>query len=244
MIAYKYDIEFLPDNGLAHKASDFNLIMTEYPVIPAAEKVFSSYEIPGRAGELIVDTKTKKNINLPVKLTLLVEQINQLEYRDYVRKITKWLNGPGWLKINDEHESRFRVLTIQVGASERITPIYGTIDVIFTIEPYEYVSSGFIAKPARDIRFNGYDLCKPIYYITGNTSGILTVNGINLVINTIENITIDTYLQLTFTTQNDEIKNQAITGDYEDLWLPPGDVTILATSGINVEVMPRWGWEL
>lgn len=238
-------MEFIPDKGQGHKASDFGLIMTKYPIIPAAKKIYNTYTIPGRAGQLVQDTKTKENIVVPVTLVELAEEKTQFQYRDYIRQITRWLNrGSGWLQFSDEQNTRYRVITIQVAESERITPIYGEISMEITIEPYEYVANGFLAKDHTEIKYNGYDLCKPIYYITGNTTGYITVNGVRLAINSIDLLTIDTEKQITFKTVDGEIENQAITGDYKDLWLPTGDVEILATVGINVKVMPRWGWEL
>lgn len=243
-MVYKYDLEYIPNNGIGHMASDFGLIMEEHPKIPAAEKIYNKYEIPGRAGELIQDTKTKKNIEIPVELTMLAPPPTQLEYRDYIRQINGWLKGSGWLAFSDEQDTRYKVLTVQPGESERITPIYGKVGMEFTIEPYEYVNSGFLEHDISDIKFNGYDLCKPIYYISGNATGTLTVNGVQFKINSIERLTIDSALQLTYKTVNGVVSNQAITGDYEDLWLPNGDVAITATAGLDVKVQPRWGWEL
>ena len=243
-MVYKYDLDFQPDSGIGHKASDFGLIMEEYPKIPASERVYNSYEIPGRAGELVQDTKTRKNIPLPVELTMLTVPDNQLEYRDYIRQIQKWLKGSGWLQLSDEQDTRYKVLTTQNGVSDRITPIYGKVDAVFTLEPYEYVNSGFLEHDISDIKFNGYDLCKPVYEISGNATGTLTVNGVQFKIKSIERLTIDSALQLTWTTANGEVKNTAISGDYEDLWIPSGDVAITATPGLTVKIKPRWGWEL
>ena len=243
-MVYKYDLDFIPDNGIGHKASDFGLIMEEYPKIPASERVYNTYDIPGRAGQLIQDTKTRKNIPLPVQLTMLTAPANQLEYRDYIRQINNWLRGSGWLQFNDEQDTRYRVLTTQFGVSDRITPIYGKIDAVFTLEPYEYVASGFLDHDISDLHFNGYDLCKPLYEISGNATGTLTVNGVQFQIKSIERLTIDSALQLTWTTANGKVENQAVDGDYADLWLPNGDVSITATPGLTVEVKPRWGWEI
>lgn len=243
-IIHGYDFEYKPNNGIAHRGRDFRLIMEEYPVIPAAKKIYNAYTIPGRAGQLIQDTKTKENINLEIPITMLAPPMDQMEYRDYIRQINDWLQGDGWLWLSDEQDTRYKVLYIQVGGSERITPIYGKLNTMFCIEPYEYANSGFLEIDAEDLRFNGYDLCKPIYLIEGNATGYIVVNGVQFDINSIERLTIDTELMLTWTTVNGQVENQAITGNYEDLWLPRGEVTITVSPGLTVKVMPRWGWEL
>lgn len=243
-MVYIYDLDFTPDNGARYKGRDFGLVMEKYPDIPAAVKVYNKYQIPGRAGELIQDTKTKQNIVITCELTVLEKPKDQLEYRDYIRNINRWLNGSGWVQFSDEQDTRYRVLTTQVQVSERITPIYGKISVQFTIEPYEYVNSGFIEHNIRDFTFNGYDLCKPLYLIEGNSEGTITVNGVQFQIRSIERLTIDSALMLAWSTADGVVKNQAVAGDYEDLWLPYGDNTITATPGLTVKIQPRWGWEL
>ena len=244
-LPYKYDLEFIPDKGIAHKASDFGLIMTEYPVIPASKKIYNVYQIPGRAGELIQDTGTKENIEINVTLVELVKQENQMQYRDFIRKVTDWLNsGSGWLQLSDEQNTRYKVLTVQVGTSNRSTPIWGEIDAVFTCEPYEYMQNGLLAHDVTTVTFNGYDLCKPLYEIEGNATGTLTVNGKQFEINTIERLTIDSALMLAWKTVDGEVVNQVVAGDYEDLWLPSGENTITLTPGLTAKITPRWGYEL
>ena len=243
-IAYKYDMAFIPDKGRAHKASDFGLRMVEYPTVPAAKKIYNTYTIPGRAGQLVQDTNTKENIIIPVTLVEITKEKDQFEYRDYIRQISGWLKGSGWLQFSDEQETRYKVLTVQVGQSQRNTPIYGAINMEFTIEPYEYATNGLNSHDAEVVTYNGYDLCKPLYEINGNATGTLTVNGNQFKINTIERLTIDSALMLAWKTVDGEVVSQVVAGDYEDLWLPNGENTITVTEGLQCKITPRWGWEL
>ena len=244
MLVYPYDIEFTNDSGQGYNGRNFGLIMEEYPTIPAAEKIYNTYEIPGRDGELVQDAHTKKNITFQVPLTLLVPENEQIEYREYVRHIQQWLRGSGWVRFSDTQQFKYRVLACQFMESERITPIYGKVAAEFTIEPYEYANNGLIYYPANELRANGFDLCRPLYKITGETVGRVYVNDYEMHINVGQNLIIDTKQQLTYRLNDKTILNTAITADYKKLWLDNGPVTITATEGLTVEVMPQWGFSL
>lgn len=242
-MVYEYDLEYIKDSGEGNTGRFYGLIMEEYPKIPAAELVYNEYEIPGRNGELVQSKGRKNNITIPVPLTQLVPIEDQREYQEYIRNIRKWLQGPGWLKFSDALDRSYRVLKIQHGTNERKTPIYGKITPSFLCLPYEYLDSGKIEYTASELTYNGYDTCHPKYIITGEKQGTIIINGYAVKINVAQNLTIDTELQITYR-QDGTMSNSAITGDYEKMYLPTGDVTITASSGLDVKVVPRWGWEL
>ena len=54
-----------------------------------------------------------------------------------------------------------------------------------------------------------------------------------------QNLTIDTDLMIAYR-QDGTLQNTAITGDYEDLYLLPGENVINITSGFNLSVSPKW----
>ena len=238
---FNYDIEFVPDNGEAHTGSEFCLMMTEYPVIPNAELVYNTYEIPGRDGELVEAKSYRKNITIAPMLTLVADEVDQIHYADYIRKAQRWLKGTGWLRFSDTQDTRFRVLKIQHNGSERETPVWGQFSPAFVCEPYEYKADGLQAYPIAEITYNPYDICKPIYRITGESAGTITVNGNPITINVGQNLTIDTAKQITYRTDGTLVMN-SITGDYEDMWLDNGNVAITVSSGLTATVEPRWGW--
>ena len=240
-MVFEYDLEFINDSGRGNTGRYFGLIMEEYPNIPAATQEVEQIRVPGHDGEL-VRKGDRSNIAFSVPLTSLVPPKSQLEQRDLTRNVKNWLRGFGYLKFSDNNEARYRVLHVEVAEDNRITPTYGKYEVNFLIEPYEYAEDGFIEYT--DLKFNGYDICKPIYKIYGERAGTITVNGIEIAINVGQNLTIDTYRQLTYRTDTTELINQGITGDYEELWLDNGPVIISASSGLSVKVIPRWGWIL
>lgn len=236
---YPYDLDYVPDNGIGHRGYDFGFLLEEYPLIPNAELVYNTYTIPGR-GELVEGNSYRKNISISAPMTLVIEDVDQLQYLDYVRKVERWLQGPGWVKFSDTADTKYRVLKIQHNNEGRVTPVFGRINPVFLCEPYEYKEDGFIAYP--QIQYNPYDMCKPIYRISGEGSGVLTVNGKSVAVNVGQNLTIDTAKQVTYRTDSEELINTAISGDYEDLWLDSGNVSVGITGGLTVAIEPRWGW--
>lgn len=239
---FNYDLEFIPDIGEAHTGKDFGFILEEYPVIPNAELVYNSYEIPGRDGELVEAKGYRKNILITPTLSLIAEEENQIHYNEYIRNAQRWLFGSGWVRFSDLIDTKFRVLKIYHDGSERETPIYGRISPSFLCEPYEYKVDGFSQFPIASVTYNPYDVCKPIYRITGEKTGTLTVNGNPITINVGQNLTIDTAKQITYRSDDDTLVMSGITGNYEDMWLDNGNVSITITSGLTATVEPRWGW--
>lgn len=239
-MVYQYDIEFINDNGRGHSGRDFGLILEEYLIIPSAQTDIEQIYIPGRDGEL-VRKGNRRNVTITGTLTSLIKPKDQLEERDLYRNIRSWLTGYGWLKIDDNQEARYRVLHAEIKDPKRETPLYGKIGVSFLCEPYEYAESGFITY--ENLTYNGYDMCKPVYRVSGGP-GSITVNGKEITINSAVGLTIDTARQLVYKTSNTELINNGITGDYEDLWLDNGPIIVTPSSGITVSIEPRWGWNL
>ena len=71
----------------------------------------------------------------------------------------------------------------------------------------------------------------------------LTVNGNEMTANVGQNLTIDTDLMIAYR-QDGTLQNTAVTGDYEDLYLVPGDNVISITSGFDLKIIPNWGYEI
>lgn len=237
-----YDIEYIPDNQQGRTGRDFRLIMEEYPLIKGADLVYNEREIPGRNGELVQSSTYRKNLTIPVKLTLLAPPEDQMQYREYIRKIKRWLTGPGWLRLSDD-DYKYRVLKIQWIESKRKTPRYGFIEASFLVKPYEYKMDGLLSYPVSEIKYNACDESKPIYYITGESTGTLTVNGNTITINVGQNLVIDTDLELTYRMDNGTNISEGITGNYRDLYLVSGNNSISA-SGVNAQIKPMWGYNV
>lgn len=92
---------------------------------------------------------------------------------------------------------------------------------------------------SREIQYNPYDICHPVYKITGNGNCTLTVNGRTMKATVGQNLTVDTEKMLAYR-KDGTIMNTAVTGDYEELYLQPGENDIKITSGFTLKVIPNW----
>lgn len=83
-------------------------------------------------------------------------------------------------------------------------------------------------------------LAKPDYLIEGEGICTLTVNGNEMTANIGQNLTIDTYREVSYRTDDGTNNNIAVSGDYEGLFLPTGAVEISITSGFELKIKPNW----
>ena len=79
----------------------------------------------------------------------------------------------------------------------------------------------------------------PIYKITGNGPCTLTVNGKTMTATVTDNISIDTERMITYDSSGN-LKNTSVSGNYEDLYLQPGENTVTVSSGFTCTVIPNW----
>ena len=107
------------------------------------------------------------------------------------------------------------------------------------LDPYTYLESGNGLYTAAQITENIYELAKPDYLIEGEGVCTLTVNGNEMTANVGQNLTIDTYREVSYRTDSGANNNIAVSGDYEGLFLPTGSVEISITSGFEL-IRPNW----
>lgn len=105
--------------------------------------------------------------------------------------------------------------------------------------PFEYVVEGREWKTIKEALFNPYDLSHPEYRITGEGVCTLTVNGKAMKANIGQNLIIDTDAMLAYR-QDGAMMNTSVTGDYEELYLKPGENSIAVSSGFSISIKPNW----
>ena len=228
-----YDIQYNGGTGKEHL-----VFLYDYPQISQPAKKYDSYSIPGRDGELIGAGEYKGNLTISCTFSVLHKA-----FLPVIRDLREWLSGTGNLVLSESSETFYRVLKIEYGDIERDLRNYGRFTVNFLCYPLEFLESGMRELDYNELTYNPYILCKPLYKITGNGTCTLTVNGKSVTATVGQNLTIDTERMLSFRTDG-TMNNTALTGDYEDLWLPKGTCSISITSGFGLKVIPRWGYEV
>ena len=111
--------------------------------------------------------------------------------------------------------------------------------MIKTVDGLKYLINGMNEYDISEINKNPYLMSKPIYKIKGEGICTISVNGKTVKANVGQNLTIDTELMIAYR-EDGTMNNTAITGDYESLYLPEGDLSVTATSGFDVKIIPNW----
>lgn len=226
-----YDLEF---NGVT--AGSLGVKVAYRPDMPTPEKRIEQIEIPGRDGSLIETDGAYDDIAIEVEMNFVIAR--ELWGAQF-RRVKQWLADTGNLKFEDDQGFFYKIKNVVIDTTERTVREAGEFTVSFLADPYTYVDSGQREMTAAEVAFNDYSLAKPTYKITGEGVCTLTVNGNAMTANVGQNLTIDTDLMIAYradgTTQNTEV-----TGDYDGLWLPPGENSVSITSGFNLTIIPNW----
>lgn len=214
----------------------YKIIPVRRPDIPAPETRVKEYEVEGRDGILVENSGTYKPIKIEIEFNFLTEPET---WAEVFRKAKAWLTGSGWLSLEDDQEYMYQVYYCGITDSERTSRRLGRFKAQFVCEPHEYIKEGLQEMEIQDAAYNPYDLCHPTYLITGNGTCTITVNGKAMKATVGQNLTVDTERMIAYR-RDGVIMNTAVTGDYEDLYLQPGENDIKITLGFTLKVIPNW----
>lgn len=226
----KYDIEYNNETGKGH-----GVILYDYAQFSGAEKSYQISAVGGRLGELVGVDDYKSNLVIQCTFGIISPQ-----FMSHVTVLKRWLKGTGTLVISDHQNVFYKVWKVDYGDIERELRKFGQFTVSFTCTPYQFEKDGLI--PVSDIDYNPYDLCRPIYTITGTGAFTLTVNGNEMTGTVNGSITIDTERMVSYNADGIS-QNNVVTGNYEELYIPHGDVSV-SVSGGTLSIIPQWGYDV
>jgi phage-related protein len=237
---YNGDIKFKGESSKAHP-----LIITTPPTVSHSELIAEEYQIPGRNGILYGANPYRGSATISVKFALVADEGFQegvSKYATAYRSTRQWLQGTGQLIIGDTPDAFYEVQKVEIASDERLILRYGELEAVFTIYPYEFLTSGEDALESYAEVENPGDTASPLYKITGTGSGTLTVNGNQMAYTSAGELYIDTRRFIAYDDNGDN-RNKYLNGDYEGLRLQHGTNEITITGG-SLEVYPRWGYNL
>ena len=208
------------------------------PDFPAPEPRYTDTQVPGRDGTLTEFDGTYSDIAVEVQMNYITNPQNwHAAWREVKRYLLK--GGIRELRFSDDLSFYYKCKKVALGTNEREFRHTAAFTATFTLAPYEYLTDGKERYPYQVCAFNRYELCKPIYYITGEGMCTLTVNGQEMTANVGQNLTIDTDLQLAYRTDG-ALQNTEVTGNFDELYLLPGENTITVTDGFDLKIQPNW----
>lgn len=227
-----YDIEY---NN--RRACDFGVFLQEYPKFSGAKKDYTTTSIQGRRGQLVSTDNYVENLTISCVFAVISPI-----FENTIRSLRIWLSGSGIMRFSGSPNIFYKVVKIEHDSLERELRTYGTFTVNFICDPFEYLDSGQIIVSS--VTYNSFSTSHPIYYISGSGSFSLMVNGNVMTGVSNPDIVVDTEKMMAYR-YDGTIQNVAVSGDYEKLYLVPGENTISITPDtFDLHIKPNWGYEL
>lgn len=219
-------------------AKENNIYIVKRPSIPAPKRRVTTTAVPGRDGALIEFDGSYEPITIPVSMNFISDSAD--DWAEDFRTAKDWLSATGCkLVFGDDGDYFYNVYYCEITTAERTAKRLGSFTAEFVCAPYKYLYSGLEEYSYSEVLSNPYALCHPTYLITGVGECDLTVNGNTLTAWITSNITIDTERMIAYT-DDGEVSNTSVSGNYDELYLESGTNTITVTSGFTLTVIPNW----
>lgn len=217
------------------ECSLYRILPVRRPSVPAPQPRYEQVTVPGRDSALLDTDGCMDPITIPVEFNFLADPN---DWAAVFRRAKKWLSGSGNLKFSDDSDFYYKCLVCTITENERTVLRIGNFTAEFLCDPYMYVAAG--DDPITDYAEleNNYEISHPDYVLTGSGAAVLTVNGKQMTATVNGTLTINTDLMIAYN-QAGVSQNTMVSGDYEDLYLIPGENTI-AVSGATLSVIPHW----
>ena len=212
------------------------------PSIPAPTQKVYTTDLRGMDGAYY-DTDGTYN-DIVIDVTFSFTSADRSAWQDLYRAIKKWLlsSGDKSLKFSDDEPYFYKVKNVSL-TTERRSRIIGEVTATFTCDGYSYREDGNteIQLSNNMTITNEYDACHPIYRVTGSGTITLQLNDESFIVTVNGEAFIDTEKMIVYNTDNEWV-NFTAQGDYEDLWLKPGDnnFSYTAATAMTVYMTPRW----
>lgn len=227
------DVEY---NGV--KGSSLGIFARERPAIPAAKKKRKEIKILGRSGSLWVEEGGYEQTEVEVDFNYIGPED---AWWERWRRAQEWLSGrEGILRFSDDDGYFFWVSKVDLEENERSSLRTGRFTAVFcTKDGLSYLNSGLREHAPGDIRWNPHLVAYPVYKITGEGKFELSVNGKKFEADVGQNLTIDTERMIAYR-EDGTLRNADVTGEYEDIILPEGEISIEHSPGFLVRIIPNW----
>lgn len=177
-------------------ATDFNLLVSEYPSIPSINEEIEEVLIPNRSSSLTIRKNEYRDREIKFKLKMV-----DIEYFwEEIDAIKVWLSDIKDNKLYYDREDRyFEVKRVIIGDIFKELKMYGEFEITFIVKPflmgrkisYNFLENNFIVKNSSNFEVN------PIITLYGNGNLQLTINDEILTINNVVNqVNIDSDLMI------------------------------------------------
>lgn len=229
-----YDLKFNDQYAREKRA-----YIKERPSIGIANRKYSEYEIAGADGIYYENEGTLEDQEIKVTFSFHGEPD---EWNAVLRNIKQWLRSDGSMELSmsDDSEIYYKVKKVTFDNSTRTARRIGELEVTFICDGYQYEEKGRYPMTIEDAKSNPGERCKPIYIVTAEGYVKIKVNDRpEFALNVSGTVYVDTTLMSVYKADGTVLNNTA-EGDYEELWLDPGENTITVSNASSIQVEPNW----
>lgn len=206
-------------------ATDFNLLVGEYPSIPSLNEEVEEVLIPG-TGKILT---TKKNEYIDRQIKFKLKMIDIEYFWEAIDAIKLWLSDIKDNRLYYDREDRyFEVKRTILGDIFKELKMYGEFEITFIVKPFmvgmtnsiTFLENNFVVKNRGTVEVN------PIITLYGNGNFQLTINDETLTINNVVNqVNINSHLMLC-TNSDGSNKLMDMLGNFPTLNVGNNNITV------------------
>lgn len=220
---------------------DVNVVVERYPNQPGPSRRFEAIQIPGRNGDLFIDSGAYDNY---IQEYQIYFNANKWKTPTGARYVRAWLQSPvGYQRLEDSYDPDYYRVAYYSGPTEieNAMNLFGQATISFNCKPQRWRKDGEIPIPLSEHNslYNELFPALPLIKVNGTAAGNLYVGSY-----TVEIKELDGYMMIDCESQNaykDTLnKNNEILAKAFPV-LQPGENTISWDGGISdIEITPRW----
>ena len=229
-------------------SSSLGIEVETFPDYIAPEKEYQVTHVPGRNGDLVVDTKTYQNVPRPYEVSMVTR--NSETFTQKMNAIAEWLHSAsGYARLEDTYEpDYYRMAYYSESLSiENLFNEAGKATLNFICKPQRYLKTGetpVTFTSAGTIQNGTGFASSPIIKVTtNNTQGSVSIGNHTFSIKAgagTDPITVDCELQDAWSGTTNKNSYIVLTNG-EFPVIDPGTQTVTFDGGVqSVEVTPRW----
>ena len=228
------------------------LISQAIPVYEFPKKNYTYTHIPGRNGDLVMDSRSYENVERTYYLACIYA--NNTVFRDNAAMIISWLMGAkGYCRLEDSYEPDVYRMASYVNNGS-LTDIYETattLNVTFNCKPQRYLKSGDVEVNIASLDPNPtiYDAL-PLIKFKPTAVGTLTITVGNYVVevDVVESMVnkdnyIDSEIQHCYMEGNISINEHVTLSEFPVLKAGTTSITFTGVNCSTKTIKPRW-WKL
>lgn len=227
------------------RSIDKGLTIEYCPPVRTGKRVVEKISVPGRNGDLVIDTGVYGNYIQPYEIWFKDKLRGTTRA---ARDIAQWLlSGIGYMRLEDTYDPEVFRLAMFTGPFdvENWMLTHGRATLEFDCQPQRWLKNGQLPVDVQSgqILINTWQPAKPLIQVTGTGDGTLVVGGSTISISDMTGaITLDSETEDAYSGTENLNNNVQVNGGYPIL--QNGETAVSFSGGITaVQITPRW-WSL